>query len=407
MPSFDTALSGLNAASSDLDVTANNIANANTAGFKGSRAEFADVFSSTGAGASSNAIGQGVRLATVAQQFQQGNIENTQNSLDFAISGNGFFTVAGNNGIAYTRAGAFHKDKDGFVVNDNNQRLQVFAPNSSGKFNTSDLQDLQLGAAQATAQATSAVQLAFNLPAAATQPATAPFSPADPSSFNEATPFTVYDSQGSQHDATAYYVKTATPNQWQLQLTVAGQAAGNDTITFSPNGTLTAPANGQLTFNPITTTPGTNPIALTLDVSKATQFGTGFSIGQINQNGYPPGKLTAVGVSQGGVVSARFSNGQSKTLGQVAMAKFSDPEALSQLTNTQWAASFDSGEPVYGAPGGSGFGSIQSSALEASNTADLTAQLVNMIKAQRNYQANAKVISTGEKTMQTILNAVQ
>ena len=181
---FNIALSGLNAASSDLEVTANNIANTNTVGFKGSRADFADVFATTGKNLSSTAIGSGVRLTGVTQEFGRGNIEYTQNSLDLAISGNGFFTVKGDDGVAYTRAGNFQQDKDGFVVTAQGRRLQVFPPNSAGGFDISTMKDLQLVTSQSQAKATDNVQIAFNLPADATPPLTAPFNAADPNSFN-------------------------------------------------------------------------------------------------------------------------------------------------------------------------------------------------------------------------------
>ncbi|HET7269330.1 MAG TPA: flagellar hook protein FlgE [Rhodanobacteraceae bacterium] len=401
---FNIALSGLNAASSDLEVTANNIANTNTAGFKGSRADFADVFSTTGANLSNTAIGSGVRLTGVTQQFGNGNIEYTQNTLDMAISGNGFFTVKGDDGIAYTRAGNFQQDKDGYVVTPDGRRLQVFPPNGAGGFDISTMNDLQLVTSQSQAKATGNVLIAFNLPAGATVPTSSPFDPADPTSFNQATPFTIYDSQGGEHNATAYYVKTATPNEWQVNLMVDGQNAGTATMAFSSNGSLATPANGKLSFNPVTVSPGTDPIQLTMDMSQATQFGTNFSAGAVNQDGFPAGKLSNIDVSADGVVSANFSNGQSKPLGQLALADFADRQGLRQLGDTSWAESYESGQAVRGSAGSGKFGTIQSGALEASNTSDLTAQLVNMIKAQRNYQANAQVISTDDKMVQTVIN---
>ncbi len=407
---FNIALSGLNAASSDLEVTANNIANTNTVGFKGSRADFADVFSSTGLNLSSTAIGSGVRLTGVTQQFGNGDIETTQNSLDLAISGNGFFTTKGTNGLAYTRAGDFQQDKSGYVITPGGNRLQVYPPDGAGGFDISTMTDLQLVTSQGKAQATGNVQIAFNLPAGATAPATAPFDPADPTSFNQATPFTVYDSQGGTHNATAYYVKTATPNQWDVHLMIDGQdatPAPTPTMTFSSNGSLQAPASGQLSFNPVTVSPGADPIQLTMDMSKATQVGSSFATGAVNQDGFPAGQLSNIDISADGVVSARFSNGQSTALGQLALANFANLQGLRQLGNTSWAESYESGQAVRGTAGSGKFGNIQSGALEASNTSDLTSQLVNMIKEQRNYQANAQVISTDNKLAQTIMSITQ
>jgi flagellar hook protein FlgE len=399
---FNIALSGLNAASSDLEVTANNIANTNTVGFKGSRADFADVFSSTGLNLSSTAIGSGVRLTGVTQQFGNGDIETTQNSLDLAISGNGFFTTRGTNGLAYTRAGDFQQDKSGYVVTPQGNRLQVFPPNGAGGFDISTMQDLQLVTTQSKAQATGSVQIAFNLPANASAPVTTPFDPADPTSFNQATPFTVYDSQGGTHNATAYYIKTA-PNQWDVHLMVDGQDAGANSMTFSNTGSLQAPVNGQLSFSAVTVSPGADPIQLTMDMSKATQVGSSFATGAVNQDGFPAGQLSNIDISADGVVSARFSNGQSTPLGQLALANFANLQGLRQLGNTSWAESYESGQAVRGTAGSGKFGGIQSGALEASNTSDLTSQLVNMIKEQRNYQANAQVISTDDKMIQTVI----
>src|SRR5579875_1149796 len=400
---LNIALSGLDAAAAELQVTANNIANTDTVGFKGSRANFADVFSLSGPNLSSTAIGSGVRLASVTQQFSNGDIENTQNTLDMAINGNGFFTVKGTIGLAYTRAGDFQQDQNGYVVTPDGSRLQVFPPNGSGGFDVSTLQDLQLVTTQSQAQATSNVQLAFNLPAGATPPANPVFSPTDPTSFNQALPFTVYDSQGGTQNATAYFIQTATPNQWQVQLMVDGQSAGSSNVTFSNSGTISAPANGLLSFNPVTVRPGTNPIQLTLDVSQATQFGSAFATGTINQNGFPAGQLSNINISSGGVVSANFSNGQSVPLGELAMANFANPQGLVQLGNNSWAQSYQSGQAVLGAAGSGTFGTVQSGALEASNTSDLTSQLVDMINEQRNYQANSQVISTDDKMIQTII----
>jgi flagellar hook protein FlgE len=279
----------------------------------------------------------------------------------------------------------------------------VFPPNGAGGFDISTMQDLQLVTSQSQAKATGNVQIAFNLPADAAAPVTSPFNPADPSSFNQATPFTVFDSQGGQHNATAYYIKTATPNTWQVDLIVDGQNAGTATMTFSSNGSLATPANGKLSFTPVTVSPGADPIQLTMDMSKATQFGSTFSTGAVNQDGFPAGQLSNIDISPDGVVSALFSNGQSVPLGQLALANFANLQGLRQLGNTSWAESFESGQAVRGSAGSGKLGTIQSGALEASNTSDLTSQLVNMIKEQRNYQANAQVISTDDKMIQTVI----
>ncbi|GAA0889587.1 flagellar hook protein FlgE [Rhodanobacter soli] len=402
---FNIALSGLNAASKDLEVTANNIANTATTGFKGARAQFAELFSAAGPNLSSSQTGSGVRLTNVAQQFTAGSVETTNNSLDFAISGDGFFTLHDGKGYSYTRAGAFQKDQAGFVTNANGQRLQVFPALSNGTFDNSTLTDLQLLTSQNAAKATSAVQMSLNLPSDAVAPAT-PFDPLnDPTSYNQATPFTAYDSLGATHGGTVYFVKDPAANVWNANLYVDGVSTGpSQSVTFNSSGALVAPANGKLAFPAVTVSPGSNPMQLTLDMSKATQFGNTYAASAINTDGYPTGILSSIDVSREGVVQAKYSNGQTTSLGQLAMAQFSNEQGLRQLDNTNWAASFDSGTPVMGAAGNGTYGSVQAGALEASNTADLTAQLVNMIKAQRNYQANAQVISTDNQLTQTIIN---
>ena len=401
---FNIALSGLNAASKDLEVTANNIANTGTTGFKGSRAEFAELFNAAGPNLSSSQTGSGVRLTNVAQQFTAGSVENTDNSLDFAISGDGFFTLHDGKGYSYTRAGAFQKDANGYVVNANQQRLQVYPPTAVG-FDNSTMVDLQLLSAQNAAKATGTVQMSLNLPSDATAPATA-FDPLnDPTSFNQSTPFTVYDSLGATHNGTVYYVKDAAANNWSANLYIDGKSVGPaQSLTFSSSGALVAPANGKLGFPAVTVSPGSDPLQVNLDMSKATQFGNTYGVTAINQDGYPTGTLSGIDVSAEGIVQAKYSNGQTTSLGQLAMAQFSNEQGLRQLDNTNWAASFDSGTPIMGAAANGTFGAVQSGALEASNTADLTAQLVNMIKAQRNYQANAQVISTDNQLTQTIIN---
>lgn len=401
---FNIALSGLNAASKDLEVTANNIANTATTGFKGSRAEFAELFNAAGPNLSSSQVGSGVRLTNVAQQFKAGNVETTNNSLDFAISGDGFFTIRDATGYSYTRAGAFRQDPNGFVTNANGQHLQVFPPTNGSTFDTSTLKDLQMITAQNAAQATSSVAMSLNLPSDATAPATA-FDPSDALSYNQSTPFTVYDSLGATHTGVVYFVKDATANAWNANLYVDGTSAGaSQAISFTSSGALSTPAGGQLAFPGLTVSPGANPLDLNLDLSKATQFGNDYAASSITQDGYPTGILSSIDVSSEGIVQAKFSNGATTSLGQIALARFSNQQGLRQLDNTNWAASYDSGTPVMGAAGNGMFGAVQSGALEASNTADLTADLVNLIKAQRNYQANAQVISTDDKLTQTVIN---
>src|SRR5689334_19700136 len=407
---FRLALSGLNAAQSDLTVTANNIANVATTGFKGSRAEFADLFASSQQGVSATAIGNGVKVANVSQQFTQGNIDFTDNSLDLALSGTGFFAINDNGALSYTRSGAFQVDNNGYVVNSKGQRLQVYPPLANGGFNTGGLGDLSLSTGVSAPNATTSVNALLNLPANATPPTTATFDPTDTSSFNNATSLTIYDSLGAAHTASMYYVKTATPNQWQTYLYVDGTqvqggtpAAAAQTLSYDDSGALVAPAAGQLSWGPYTPATGAAPINMTFDYRQTSQYGQNFTVNSVTQDGFTTGRLIGIDIDQSGIVEARFTNGRSNPLGQIAIASFANPQGLQQLGDTSWAETFASGQAIRGEAGNSGYGIIQAGALEASNV-DITAQLVNMITAQRDFQANAQMISTADQITQTIIN---
>jgi flagellar hook protein FlgE len=401
---FRLALSGLNAASTDLTVTANNVANVATTGFKGSRAEFADLFASTQQGVSATAIGNGVRVSDVAQQFSQGNIDFTDNSLDLAISGQGFFQLSDGGAQSYTRAGAFQVNNAGFVVNAKQQRLQVYPPLAAGGFNTGATSDLNLTTGVSAPNATTGADITLNLPASAAVPATATFDPADSTSYNNTTSLTVYDSLGAAHTASLYFVKGATANNWSTRLYVDGTAVGGaQPLAYTSAGVLTTPATGQIAFPAYTPATGAAPINMTFDFGATTQFGANFSVNAITQDGFTTGRLIGIDIDASGVVQARFTNGRSNPLGQIAMANFSNPQGLQQLGDTSWAETFASGQALKGTAGNSGFGLVQAGALESSNV-DITEQLVNMITAQRNFQANAQMISTADSITQTIIN---
>jgi flagellar hook protein FlgE len=278
--------------------------------------------------------------------------------------------------------------------------------------------DLQIQTNQSAPSATTSAQTIFNLPANASQPANATFDPADASSYNNATSVTVYDSLGAAHTSTMYFVKTATANQWQTRLYVDGTAVGSggnpaatppvlptftQTLTYSPSGALTTPAGGQVNFGTYTPTTGANPLNIDFDFSKTSQYGNSFGVTSVSQDGFTTGQLTGITVDPTGVVQANFTNGQSTSLGQVALVNFASPQSLQKVDGTNWVETFSSGQPVLGSSGASGFGSLQSGAVEASNV-DVTKQLVNMIVAQRNYQANAQMISTEKSITETIIN---
>jgi flagellar hook protein FlgE len=407
MATFSIALSGLSAASSALDVTSNNIANANTTGFKNSQAEFADVYASGAVALNTSTGGEGVRVVTAAQQFTQGDISTTSTPLDMAINGNGFFTMNSPSGVVYTRNGQFSEDQNGNVISSTGQFLQVYPPLANGTFNTGALQDLNLQTAQSAPAATTTGTVILNLPSNDTVPTATPFDPANPNSYSQSTSTTVYDSLGNSYPATYYFSQTATPGLWNVNMTVNGTATGGtQTLQFSSTGAVTTPANGNLTFAGFTPTDGALPMSMTFNFSQSTQFGTQFGVSSIIQNGFTTGQLSTVSIDPTGVVSAVYTNGRSTQLGQLAIANFPNPQGLQQLGNTNWAQTFSSGTVVQGTAGSAGFGSIQSSSLESSNV-DLTTELVSMITEQRAFQANAQVITTADQLSQTVISIAQ
>ena len=420
--SFNIALTGLNAANQDLDVTANNLANAQTVGFKGSRTEFADLYASTQAGVSATTAGNGVAVSEIAQQFTQGNIETTGNNLDLAINGNGFFTVSQDGSLQYTRDGEFQLNSSGDVVTASGQNLQVYPPLSNGNFNTGGLQNLVLNTGEGAPAATTTASLTANLPADATPPADAAnFSPTDPNSYNDTTSLTVYDSLGAAHTATMYFTNTGA-GTWNAYMYVDGQPVNPDangvatpqTLTYnSATGTLDATTStnaadttGTVNFGSYQPATGASPLNIEVNLLNTTQYGGNFDVTAVDQNGYTTGQLTGISIGSTGIVQAQYTNGQAVNLGQVAMANFANPQGLQQLGNSSWSQTDTSGAPVMGTAGSSSFGSIESGSLEESNV-DTTSELVNMITAQRAFQANAQAIQTNDQITQTIIQMTQ
>ena len=404
---FDIALTGLSAASADVDVIANNIANTATNGFKESRAQFGDIYAVSNLGVASNAIGQGVEVTGVKQQFNQGDLRFTDNNLDLSISGSGFFRLNDNGSLIYSRAGAFGVDQQGYIVNAKGQRLTGFAADVAGNI-SGVVSDLQISTANQQPLASTDVNIDANLDASEPVPgafavtATGP----DPATFNHATSITVYDSLGASHVATTYYRKDAV-NQWQTFLFVDGaQVDGPDTITFNNDGSLNQ-INGAAVST--ITSPAFDPgggaanMTLTLEYDGLTQFGSPFGVNGLDQNGYSTGRLSDIDIDASGVVFARYSNGQSLALGQVVLANFANAQGLRPLGNTGWSETYSSGAPLVGAPSSGSLGAIQAGALEESNV-DLTSELVALITAQRNFQANAQVISAADDITQSIIN---
>jgi flagellar hook protein FlgE len=520
---FNTAISGLNAASSDLNVVGNNIANSSTTGFKSSRAEFADVYPASNLGTGSNTIGSGVNVSAITQQFSQGNVSFTNNNLDLAVNGGGFFRMSDKGSIIYSRAGSFGLNNAGYISNSQGQRLTGYLADAAGNI-TGALGDLQISSADLAPNATTTASVGVNLPAAATRPlaptptssltlgggtvlnntggpyttaaftvydtngvaiptaalqftstggnnwnvtmtgaggtvttaaittgttATATlnwdpdgvgiqpstpitinvaaltsagagafsttasqvggavqgaFSVANPASYNNATSTTIYDSLGATHLATMYYRKTL-PNSWETYLYIDGNAVGGaNTLAFSSAGALITPASPSTiaypAYNPGN---GAANIAITMSYGATTQFGSPFGVNSMTQNGFTTGRLSGVDIDATGTVFARYTNGQSKAQGQVVLSNFANTQGLRPLGHTSWTESAASGAALTGAPGTASLGAVQSGALEDSNV-NLTEQLVHMIIAQRNFQANAQVITTENAITQSIIN---
>lgn len=425
--SFQQGLSGLNATSKSLDVIGNNIANASTYGAKGSRAEFADMYAASLSGATGNSPGIGVQVAAVAQQFTQGNITTTQNQMDLAINGRGFFQLEGPSGAkTYTRNGQFRLDREGYVVNAQGYKLLAQPWDEAANRAAGDAAPVQLltglGGAVATGSgsdpAVQGVRMTINLDARKTVP-TDPIDFDRPDTYHYATSQTLYDSLGAPLTMTYYFRKTdadpANPNTWEVYGEIDGVpydgAGGNGLITtlsFGNDGRMLSgsPANIDILDPrpaPLVAPPAALFTGLPFNFSGTTQYAAGFSISDLKQDGYTSGELTGIQFDNSGVIKATYSNGRSSNLAQVQLADFQNPQGLEPLGGNMWRESFSSNEPRRDNPGAGSFGRIQAGALEESNV-DLTGELVNMITAQRIYQANAQTIKAQDQVLQTLVN---
>lgn len=401
--SFQQGLSGLNAASKTLEVIGNNVSNANTVGFKQSRAEFADVFANSLIGAGALQIGIGTKINTVAQQFTQGNITATNNTLDLAINGAGFFQLSNQGSITYTRNGQFQMDRNGYLVTSDGKRLMGYPAETP---NGSTAEEIQIDTSDLQPSESTEIIGQVNLDSRNTALTNAGFDATDPTTYHNSNAITVFDEQGNSHTIQNYFVKTAS-NVWSIFTTANGvqtTAAGvpTATLTFGSTGTnpTVAPATPSLTFTPTT---GASAVTLTLDYGDSTQFGSTFSVNKLTQDGYSSGRIASFSTGPDGMIMGRYTNGQSKELGRVVLTNFVNPNGLQSLGGNQWLETFASGPGTTGAPGTSTLGVLQSSSVEDSNV-DLTAELVNMISAQRVYQANAQTIKTQDQVLQTLVN---
>ncbi|MFK8332770.1 flagellar hook protein FlgE [Pseudomonas sp. BJa5] len=435
--SFNIGLSGLYAANKALNVTGNNIANVATTGFKTSRAEFADQYASSIRGTSGKtAVGSGVTTAAVSQMFTQGNFTGTGQSLDLAIDGNGFFAMNDNGSKIYTRAGAFYSDKAGYIVNAQGSNLQGYGVDADGKLVKGVMTDLKIDTSNLEPRPTSRISETVNLNSSAAEPKVTPFDPSNVATYNYTFNTDVYDSQGNAHQLNQYFVKDAGTNSWTMYSTIDGRNPADPTLTtpmvnklpFKSDGTLdtaamtAGPVAGGLTIGadksfqidnwvPAEKNAAGNWVSngavaraggVALDMLATTQYNAASATTAKNQDGYATGELSGLTVDQSGNLFANFTNGQDKVIGQVAIANFANVQGLQPVGGTSWQETYASGVPVVGEPDTGTLGKIYGGSLEDSNV-DLTGELVNLIKAQSNYQANAKTISTESTIMQTII----
>ena len=418
---FQQGLSGLSAASKNLEVIGNNVANSNTYGEKSSRAEFADMYAGAMNGSTGNAIqaGIGVQVAAVAQQFNQGNITPTGNPLDLAINGAGFFqTQDASNQTQYTRNGQFKVSNTGTIINDQGNKLMGYPADASGNIVQGAAKALQLPTGGIDPQQTTKSTMEFNLDARAgvTTPTSGPsIDFTNQKTYNNATSVTMYDAKGQDVAVSYYFQKTGT-DAFDVYATAngttvkgsAGAPAPIASLRFSADGSSLISPTGPITLDiPASTNAAgaaTLPITgIQLDVSGATEFGSNFGVTNMTQDGYTAGSLLGVSVDSSGKLNAQYSNGQTKAAGQVELATFRNDQGLSAIGGNAWKATSSSGTPTVGVAGDGNFGVLNSGSLEESNV-DLTAELVSMITAQRDYQANAQTIKTMDQAMQTLVN---
>ena len=485
--SFNIALSGITAAQKDLDVTANNIANVNTYGFKESRAEFADVYSTSIFTNSKTTHGDGVLVNDVAQQFSQGSLLFTSNSLDMAISGGGFFTMANgvdSDDVSYTRAGAFKLNSDNYIVNSNGDFLQGYPVNDDGSVRSASLSaatSIEIPDSAGAPTKTENVDLEFNLDSSDDALDPADFDPEDLDTYSWSTSTVIYDSLGNSRISTMYFVKAEDPTTMQTDATAAGatgfiggiaaipaaeQTNASSWITFTTvtdedgntmpvdlednvaesggTGIVYEASSGQrgmlmqfdssgsvvettfpvpvterlgLTTTPSSITPapvapydgagaitnGADPDQVfNINMSNLTQFSNGYSLDALSQDGNTVGRLTGVTIDTDGLIEARYSNGDAIPITRVMLARFANDQGLTQTGDTSWTESTASGQPLAGEADSGTFGQIRSGVLEQSNT-NLTNELVDLITAQRNYQASSRALEVNSAITTTIL----
>lgn len=403
---FAIALTGLKAASTELESISNNIANTSTVGFKSSEVSFGDIYGTAGIGGTGNSVGRGIRVTDVVQKFAKGDVTYTESQLDLSISGSGagFFKLSDNGAVQYSRAGAFGLDREGYIVNGAGQKLMGYPAVDGSIIPTPG--ELQVQSIDTAAKQTSQVRLNLNLNAEDSVPQ--PFDRDDPDSYSFSTSTTFYDSLGASHLANLHFRKSA-PNTWDLHTFVGDVEVtppAGDTLAFNTDGSLASVSgntSGMLVLDPFTALAGSEPLNISLDLGELSQFYGQSGVNEIAQDGFSSGRLNDFGINADGMILGYYTNGQATVMGQVTVTTFRNPQGLAQASNTSWEESFSSGEALSGTPGSSTLGTIQSGSLEGSNV-DITEQLVKMIGTQRNFQANAQVISAADQLTQTVMN---
>ncbi len=414
MSVFQQGLSGLNASQRNLEVISNNISNANAAGFKASFAQFSDLYNGGGSG---DGVGAGTQLSDINRQFTQGNVLTTNNPLDFAISGEGFFKVQSEKGgTIYTRNGQFGLDKEGFVVNSQGDKLQALSIDNDTKITSEKAAPLQIKKEAIAPKASDELSTKVNLDARG-QIITAPFDIADPKTYQSSVTQTVYNDLGETKTAQFFFQRTTAPagsdrawnvfmtldNEYVPAKTAGGNAAPMGTLTFDSFGKATGSQTLNMSAANMSATGMGFSKGITLDLSDTTQFSSGFSIFNLSQNGYDSAAFKSFSVEADGTISLSYSNGQTQPLARIPLYKFNNPEGLQPLGASGFLATLEAGSEIISTGGDSEFGSIRSGAIEEANV-DLTNELVAMITAQRIYQANSQSIKTQDSLLQTVTN---
>ncbi|HRL20463.1 MAG TPA: flagellar hook protein FlgE [Alcaligenes sp.] len=430
--SFGQGLSGLNAASQNLAAIGNNIANSGTVGYKSSSLQFADVYANS-------RIGLGVQVSRVNQRFTVGNISGTGGQFDMAIDGaNGLFRLQQPNGaIAYSRNGQFFPNKEGMLVNAQGHFLTGYGPGSNA------LERLQVPSGNIAPKATTAMNLKLNLPADA--PSILPFKqaldasgvpqfnpdgtptyeldgsgnpipinqfdPKDDTTYSKTFNYLVYDSLGNSHNITQYYVKrpanAAGESVWDVHYAKEGKPLHQATLTFDKSGRLNGNGGADVVSITLPNPGGANSPAapLTFDIryTGTTQFNGEFATGNPHQDGYATGEYASMSIDSDGTIVAAYTNGVTQRLGSLVLANFSNLQGLKPIGGNAWTETGASGQPILGRPGENGLATIKGQSVEESNV-DMGQELVNMIIAQRTYQANAQTIKTQDQVLQTLVN---